>query len=209
MKTCSKCKLTMTVEEFGTSSSWCKICRKNHEKDKRREKGMKERIVPIILENAKQCLKCMEILSLDKFSPSKKNISGLGLSSYCKDCFIKFFKRSKEDARKATQKYRDKDRLAWRAKNRLHQFNRKRKVKATCDGTINSDFLKKLFNNDKCCYCNKICSEEEKTIEHIVPLNKGGLHTSSNVNMSCFSCNSSKRDRTEEEFLNDIRKNNM
>jgi 5-methylcytosine-specific restriction endonuclease McrA len=43
--------------------------------------------------------------------------------------------------------------------------------------------------NHKCAYCE---SEDNLTIDHIVPQSKGGLDTTTNVVCSCHSCNQSK-----------------
>jgi CRISPR/Cas system Type II protein with McrA/HNH and RuvC-like nuclease domain len=43
--------------------------------------------------------------------------------------------------------------------------------------------------NHKCAYCN---SEENLTIDHIVPQSKGGGDTTENVVCCCHSCNQSK-----------------
>jgi hypothetical protein len=43
--------------------------------------------------------------------------------------------------------------------------------------------------NHKCAYCE---SEDNLTIDHIVPQSKGGLDTTRNVVCSCHSCNQSK-----------------
>ena len=43
--------------------------------------------------------------------------------------------------------------------------------------------------NDKCAYCG---SEENLTLDHIVPQSKGGSDTTKNVVCCCHSCNQSK-----------------
>jgi hypothetical protein len=43
--------------------------------------------------------------------------------------------------------------------------------------------------NHKCAYCE---SEDNLTIDHIVPQSKGGLDITTNVVCSCHSCNQSK-----------------
>ena len=48
-----------------------------------------------------------------------------------------------------------------------------------------------------CSYCGKTGG----TIDHIVPLSKGGDHHWSNLLPCCRSCNSSKRDRDVFEFM--------
>lgn len=53
---------------------------------------------------------------------------------------------------------------------------------------------------EKCYYCNEIIPRELRTIEHKIPLSRGGIHSHWNVVMACLSCNCSKREKTEEEY---------
>lgn len=38
------------------------------------------------------------------------------------------------------------------------------------------------------------------TMDHIIPLSKGGLHTKENMATACMSCNSGKKDKSKEEY---------
>jgi hypothetical protein len=51
----------------------------------------------------------------------------------------------------------------------------------------------------KCAYCD---SDENLTIDHIVPQSKGGLDTTKNVVCCCHSCNQSKGRTPWEEWYN-------
>lgn len=55
------------------------------------------------------------------------------------------------------------------------------------------DDLKKRFNY-KCAICNK---EKPLTIDHIVPLSKGGTDYISNIQPLCRNCNSKKHNKTD------------
>jgi 5-methylcytosine-specific restriction endonuclease McrA len=44
-----------------------------------------------------------------------------------------------------------------------------------------------------CCYCGQ---KRKMTLDHVVPLARGGGHDESNVVPVCAKCNSSKKDRT-------------
>jgi 5-methylcytosine-specific restriction protein A len=44
----------------------------------------------------------------------------------------------------------------------------------------------------KCYYCKEIFSYEELTVDHIVPLARGGTTTPGNVVPACLSCNKNK-----------------
>lgn len=56
-----------------------------------------------------------------------------------------------------------------------------------------------LFNNPykKCRYCE---TKYKLTLEHVLPLKRGGTHTSDNLDLACGTCNSSKKSKTEEEY---------
>lgn len=51
---------------------------------------------------------------------------------------------------------------------------------------------------DTCIYCG---SKENITIEHLLPVSRGGTNDASNLAPACLGCNSSKRNKTYEEFL--------
>ncbi len=55
---------------------------------------------------------------------------------------------------------------------------------------------KALF--DGCCFCG---ADKKLTLEHIVPLSKGGLHVEENLLGSCKRCNSSKHVKPVESWF--------
>jgi hypothetical protein len=57
-----------------------------------------------------------------------------------------------------------------------------------------------VFKRDgfKCVYCG---SEKNLSLDHVIPQSRGGPHTVENLATCCKSCNSSKRDRTPQEWL--------
>ncbi len=64
--------------------------------------------------------------------------------------------------------------------------------------------MKRLSN--ECYYCHKPLGRREKTIDHKIPLSRGGEHTYSNLVVACKQCNNDKSDMTENEYyeyLND------
>jgi hypothetical protein len=50
-----------------------------------------------------------------------------------------------------------------------------------------------------CLYCGQKLGVGERTIDHIVPTSRGGLHVYSNLATSCKGCNTYKDNRTPEE----------
>lgn len=59
----------------------------------------------------------------------------------------------------------------------------------------------RLFLRDRhvCAYCGGQFADSELTVEHIVPVSRGGLHTWTNVVTACRSCNTRKGNRLPEE----------
>jgi 5-methylcytosine-specific restriction endonuclease McrA len=43
-------------------------------------------------------------------------------------------------------------------------------------------------------------SETQATIDHVVPMSKGGLHVWGNVQCACQRCNASKSDKIERQL---------
>ncbi len=52
-----------------------------------------------------------------------------------------------------------------------------------------------------CQYCQKPISGEDRTLDHIQPLSRGGLHSVENFAAACRSCNSRKNSMPPEEWL--------
>ncbi len=59
----------------------------------------------------------------------------------------------------------------------------------------------RLFARDRhvCAYCGAHCAESDLTVEHIVPVSRGGRHEWTNVVTACRSCNTRKGNRRPEE----------
>ena len=61
------------------------------------------------------------------------------------------------------------------------------------DGTLDSATVRRLFAEaGECHYCRLPMTPREKTMDHVVPLSKGGLHGVGNVAIACLRCNVSK-----------------
>ncbi len=52
----------------------------------------------------------------------------------------------------------------------------------------------------RCYLCNTLLSVETVTIEHLIPLCRGGSHKPENAKIACRSCNSSKNCKTLTEY---------
>ena len=61
---------------------------------------------------------------------------------------------------------------------------------------------KYVFERDKnqCQSCGKQYGETSLTIDHIIPLSRGGSNDISNLQTLCFSCNRKKSDKIDKLF---------
>jgi hypothetical protein len=48
--------------------------------------------------------------------------------------------------------------------------------------------------NPRCRWCGVLLTKSSATIDHIIPLSKGGSNFPDNLTLSCFDCNQSKAD---------------
>lgn len=84
-----------------------------------------------------------------------------------------------------------------------HQ-NKRRALKAGVPSEIVR--LKDILERDgpTCYLCGKTLDPDIKgqvTLDHVIPLTKGGPHMTENVRIACMTCNTRKGNRTLEEFF--------
>jgi len=206
MKICTKCNKEVELGLFSNTkqkkdgtwylNSWCNPCRS---KQNRERLGSTQRKVPFVSLTEKECLDCNLILPFEMFRVSSRG--RYGLAAYCISCQnirSQTIYKDLEKARQSTNKYRKTHHERWKALHRLHQFNRKSKIKVTSDGSVTDQFIKELLSKTHCCWCNQATSPEKRTIEHVVELSNGGNHSTNNLAMSCLSCNSSRPNRNNK-----------
>ena len=54
-------------------------------------------------------------------------------------------------------------------------------------------WINKISHNCKCYYCDKDLEKSEVTMDHVVPVSKGGKSTKNNVVPCCKECNNQKK----------------
>lgn len=93
------------------------------------------------------------------------------------------------------------ERFRWFVKDRRHR------MRVATDGASDRNFssvftlkdwenIKDRFSR-KCAHCNKHETEVKLTVDHIIPISKGGKHSLDNVQPLCASCNSRKKDKLD------------
>lgn len=196
MRVCCHCRILQSAQQFqhfnGKPSGWCRDCRTEAAIAKRRADGIPEKELSAIKGGSKRCMACGSWKELCEFSNAKRGRGGV--SAYCKSCFRVLYRPTREECRVSTAKYRAAHKERYRAKHRLTQLRRRTKIEAASDGTVTDVFLKKVYGTKTCAYCGGKTAVNQRTLDHITPLTKGGAHSALNITMACFTCNSSKRD---------------
>jgi 5-methylcytosine-specific restriction endonuclease McrA len=137
------------------------------------------------------CIKCQVKFECDRSD-----------RKYCNDCrkersnLLKRFRRIKnpEKYRSAENEYK-KITLMGRT-TRLNSRARK-----YGQSNLGVDIIKQVFQIDNftCVYCGK--RGGKLTVDHMVPLHRGGGHEDSNLVTACFACNNRKRIKMPLNFI--------
>ena len=91
-------------------------------------------------------------------------------------------------------------RKQWKDKNDKHKKRAKRRGLAH-SATL-TDYKQVLDSHQgRCSYCGV---QAILTIDHIIPMSRGGGHIRSNIAFACFNCNQKKDSMMVDEFLSMI-----
>jgi hypothetical protein len=179
-KPCSQCRVEKNLREFRETerglygrSSWCRVCERQYTRDWTDEHREDH--------NAKR----RATWSAKDWTPEEREAAA---------------KRSREWYANPENKERhDQWFYRWAKENNqaINAINQKRRArKLAADATLTSnEWLQVLdYFNRSCAYC--LSSSEEMTMDHMVPLSRGGTHTADNVVPACRFCNSRKGTRS-------------
>ena len=98
-----------------------------------------------------------------------------------------------EAERESQRRYREGHRDAIRERDREKTYARRQKTPYSPDlARLMAELVK-----EPCVYCG---ATDGISIDHVVPLSRGGRHEANNLAPACFSCNSSKSDRLLSEW---------
>lgn len=138
----------------------------------------------------KYCSKCDSILPISEFGGNNK---------YCRPCNAAYSR----DRYQHDEAFRNNKRSinnAWVSKNCLEKSDwhakelRRKLLRRNAIGTYTIEQWNKSLDyfNHACAYCG---TTTDLTIEHIIPVSKGGTHYIYNLIPACSACNYSKNDR--------------
>lgn len=159
----------------------------------------------------KTCSRCGETKSKDEFH--KRGGGADNLHSACGDCrniyrkkyYRKNSRRERELARQYRQTYVDEGHKA--RSHRHYEANkvaymdrdvRRRQSEREVAGTLTDANIKTLFEMYP--NCLKCGSTDNLSIDHIVPISRGGSNYFSNLQVLCRSCNSGKGNHHSTDY---------
>jgi 5-methylcytosine-specific restriction endonuclease McrA len=169
------------------------------------------------MDNLRTCRICKQDKTTDDFYKHKQRADGL--RTHCKDCSklqFQLIKPSKKQRAASSKKWADNNRDFVRQTDKNYKQKNPQKVlsaihKRNAQKRNNGVFKildKELLKlkNSSCFYCDE---RELITMDHIIPLSKGGNHSIGNLISACSRCNSSKNNKLLIEFLQYRRKQNV
>lgn len=142
----------------------------------------------------KTCKKCKQELELVDFYKNKVTVDGLTI--YCINCLKlknKIYRKSingKNQTRKYNRKYNNipenREMINLKMRNTIHIGRAWAHL-----SDVTPEYLKEVLQeNIKCPLCNNTFSGRiKKHIDHIIPINRGGLHLKNNIRVICANCN--------------------
>ncbi len=62
-------------------------------------------------------------------------------------------------------------------------------------------YFQELFRKGECYYCHSVFKPEDLTLDHLVPVARGGRSTRGNLVVCCRACNQAKKFLTPAEMI--------
>lgn len=189
MKICTKCQIPQPLENFSNSKNkkdgkncQCKLCYKQWCEDNKEIIALKKRQYrednkrELLLKKKQYCEQNREVILLKK---------------------KQWYHNGKEEILCKRKQYRKT--LSGRANKKNSDHKRRTSLRQGDVTTVQLKYL--LESSTHCFYCNNPLILNETHIDHYVPLANGGLHTITNLRITCQTCNLQKGHKMPEEFL--------
>ena len=202
-KTIANCRYCGNLYEKNGRSSYCSVSCKEKQYEKDKNRGRKIRFYKVDCEYCKT----KELSKVEK--------------RYCSDrCADKHYEIKRRNRKRKLKKCKICN--SWHSKRgvycsikcgkKAHKHrSSERMILARKNGQFDADIdIYKLIERDGgCCY---LCGDDVlfsynfnhpkyPTIEHVVPISKGGTHSWDNVMVACRDCNTRKKTKSLDDFL--------
>lgn len=178
----------------------CKTCCKELQAEAARRRGVPAKRIrnpDLLLVGMKECFMCDLVLPLSSFTKTPRGYGGL--MAYCKPCCSKRKMVDPKLHAMRTRNYR-RGNLSYRSAHAAHMSARRARIRNQDTGLVTIAFVRSLYDQDQCSYCCMSVERSDRTMDHCVPLVRGGLHDPANLVMACSRCNSRKGAKTSEEY---------
>jgi hypothetical protein len=177
------------------NKKYCKgLCSKHYQRIKRNGSPFISRPENFDKEKKRYCSCCQRVLDKELFGRDVSNKDKIRLR--CKECEVRsvvnWQKRNPEKRKRYNQNYKKKN------KTKVNEVNaRRRAIRRNAQSFYISKKDYKRLNRSFCFFCG---AKIELSIDHIIPLNRGGTHGIGNLQVLCISCNCSKQDMFFSEW---------
>jgi 5-methylcytosine-specific restriction endonuclease McrA len=217
MKTCRRCKQNKKQTEFYKNSAmadglqnYCKSCIKESRQGKKYQSDG-SRSKPIVLPGHKYCRPCNTVKPTSEFFNSKSRSDGL--ADECKECRKKAsmqwkLKNPERDAE--LRREQQKRAKSWLKPNGRDYVRMRRVSRHTLGLKANRVLFSDVVARDKwvCKICGKPVDKSlaypdpfSPSLDHVVPVSKGGSHTLGNLQLAHLRCNLKKYNHSNSQSV--------
>ncbi len=208
MKKCTKCGETKELTEFHKDKNrkdgrraCCKVCQKqyyqaNREKIAERQKQHRQANREKIAEKNKQYYQ----ENREKMKQYRQE-NREKMKQYRQENREQIAEQKKQYRQANREQIAEYQKQYFKENREVHyaRTQKRRAIKRDAAGNATAAEIQARFDyhGNRCYYCG---CDGKMTIEHRIPLSRGGTHYPANIVPACLSCNCSKGTKTEKEF---------
>jgi len=210
VKKCTRCLKVKQLDKFAKNARnktdgrqpKCKGC--NREYYLANQERVKARIKKDYLENHELKLERRRELSQRPEAKKKKALQDKAYYINNKETISEYHKEwsklNRQRLRDYWNEWYNNNLTHIRMYSRVARQKRRAAIRKNGNNTLTFEQVLKLFDGHPYCeYCNR--TDVKLTIDHIVPISKGGQNCLGNVTIACETCNFSKGSKLLEEWL--------